>query len=316
MHQVASYEFGVRQSNSAFGVTRLSASGRKHYHIWCHRKDPAVGNSNLMGITPEIFNGIAKAVKGLLYVGTPVLFIKLVFPLFPDGRILKLFTGGRKHKRAALIQGSQMCHEFSLKLIPQNHDRDEETAGRFPDMLAFGKSAAGNNAVHMHMVVKLLVPCVENLDNPGSCPEILLVSRQFKKCFGTASVKETIQQLLVAVNKRIELVWKCKYHMKVRGIYHLRPALIHPDFLKNSLTVGTVAVTAGIVMKLHVSTVTATAYITAEFCRFAVQNGMGSFPLDHRLEMSGCTEILIGMAPYLLDRGITHDPFLPSGQKG
>ena len=63
---------------------------------------------------------------------------------------------------------------------------------------------------------------------------------------------------------------KGKYYMKVRGINDLGPSFIHPDFLKNSLAVGTVAVTAGIVMNLHVSTVTAPAYITAEFCRFAV----------------------------------------------
>ena len=203
MHQVATYEFGVGQSNSAFGVTRLSAPGRKRYGIRSHSKNPAVGNGNLVSIAPEIFNGIAKAVKGLLYVGTPVLFVKQVLPLFPEGRILKLFTGGRKCKRAALIQGSQMCHEFPFKLIPQNSDWDKKTAGRFTNLLAFGKSAAGNNAVHVHMVIKFLIPCVENLDNPGCCSEILPVSRQFKKCFGTASVKQTVQQLLVAVNKRI-----------------------------------------------------------------------------------------------------------------
>ena len=58
--------------------------------------------------------------------------------------------------------------------------------------------------------------------------------------------------------------------MKVMGNVHVRIAFFHPYFFNNSLAVGTVAVTAGIVMNLHVSTVTAPAYITAEFCRFAV----------------------------------------------
>lgn len=163
-----------------------------------------------------------------------------------------------------------MCHEFPLKLIPQNHDRDKKTAGRFPELLTFSKPAAGNNAVHVHMVIEFLVPSVENLDNSGSCPEILSVSRQFEKCLSTAAVKEAVEQLLVAVNEGIQFMRKSEYYMKVRGIDHLSPAFIHPDFFKNSLAVGTVAVTAGIVMNLHVSTVIAPAYITAEFCRFAV----------------------------------------------
>ena len=98
MHQVTPDEFCMLQSNLTSGFTGLFPSGRKSDRILGNRKDPAVRNGNLVGITPKIFNGIAKAVKGLLYVGTPFLFIKPVFPLFPDGRILKLFTGGRKGK--------------------------------------------------------------------------------------------------------------------------------------------------------------------------------------------------------------------------
>ena len=96
-----------------------------------------------------------------------------------------------------------MCHKFPLKFIPQYFRADKKAFGSPADFPVSGKSAAGNNAVHVHMVIELLVPSVENLDNSGSCPEILSVSRQFEKCLSTAAVKEAVEQLLVAVNERI-----------------------------------------------------------------------------------------------------------------
>lgn len=74
---------------------------------------------------------------------------------------------------------------------------------------------ARNNAVHMHMVVKLLVPSVKYLDNAGNRPEILLGIRKLQKRFGTATVEESIEERLVAVDERIQFMWKSEYHMKV-----------------------------------------------------------------------------------------------------
>ena len=41
------------------------------------------------------------------------------------------------------------------------------------------KPGAGNDAVHMHMVVDFLVPCMEYLDDAGCCPEMFFVSGEF-----------------------------------------------------------------------------------------------------------------------------------------
>lgn len=83
MHQISPDEFCMSQSELAFGFARFFPSGRKSDCIFGNRKDPAVGNGNLMGIASKIFNGISKAVKGFLNVGTPVHFIKPVFPFSP-----------------------------------------------------------------------------------------------------------------------------------------------------------------------------------------------------------------------------------------
>lgn len=68
-------------------------------------------------------------------------------------------------------------------------------------------------------------------------------------------MKQSVQELLVAVNKRVQLMGKSKDHMKVRGVHGLSPALIHPNLLKDSLTVRTVAVTAGVIVGFQMSAI-------------------------------------------------------------
>lgn len=41
------------------------------------------------------------------------------------------------------------------------------------------KPCAGNDTVHMHMIVNFLVPGMEYLDDAGCCPEMLFISRKF-----------------------------------------------------------------------------------------------------------------------------------------
>ena len=47
-------------------------------------------------------------------------------------------------------------------------------------------------------------------------------------------MKESVQELLVTVNKWVQLMGKSKNHMKIRRVYDLSLALIHPDFLRTA----------------------------------------------------------------------------------
>lgn len=131
-----------------------------------------------MGISAEIFNGIAKSVKGFLDVGAPVFFIKGIAEFRPPIRIPEHFTGNGKCQGAAFVKRIKACEKFPFEFIPQDSYRDKEAAFGFSHFEVFSKPSPGNNAVHMHMVIELLVPGVEYLDNAWSRPKILLVSRK------------------------------------------------------------------------------------------------------------------------------------------
>lgn len=83
----------------------------------------------------------------------------------------------------------------------------------------------------MDMIIKLLIPDMEDLYDPWSRPEIFFISRQFQKGFGTASVKQAVEELLVTVNGRVQFMGKSKFRMKIGGINDFSPAIIHPEFL-------------------------------------------------------------------------------------
>ena len=109
---------------------------------------------------------------------------------------------------------------------------------------------------------------------------------------------------------------KCKYHMKVRGIHHFRPAFVYPDFFLDCLTVGTVAVAAGIVMEFGMPAVGALGNVDAKGTGFTAHDGTGCFFLNIRLEAAGRAKRFIGKLPDLLDLRPVHGKHLPSGQKG
>ena len=80
-----------------------------------------------------------------------------------------------------MVQGVQKGEIFPFELIPEDSDRDKELWGRLPDPVVRSKPAAGDDTVHVDMVVQFLVPGVEHLDDSWLCTEIFPVCRQFQK---------------------------------------------------------------------------------------------------------------------------------------
>lgn len=179
MHQVTADEFGIFQGNYPAGPAGLFPSGRKSDLPFINRKDAAVCYCDLMCISAEIFNGIAKSIEGFFYVGAPVLVIKAIAEFRPFIRIPQLFTETGKSQSAAFVKRIETGKVFAFKFVPQDSYRNKEAAFCFPDVPVFGKPSSGNDAVHMHMVENFLIPCMEHLDDAGCRPEMLLISRKF-----------------------------------------------------------------------------------------------------------------------------------------
>ena len=178
-----------------------------------------------------------------------------------------------------MVQGVQKGEIFPFKLIPEDFDRDEKLCGRLPDPAVRSKPSPRDDAVHMDMIIQFLVPGVEHLDDPRLCSKVFFIGRQFQKSFGTASMEQPVEELLITIDQGIEFVRKSKHHMEVRGVNDFRPAFIDPDLFEYSLTDGAVPVPAGIIVEFHVSAFAALADVDPKPAGLAGQDGTGSFPL-------------------------------------
>ena len=96
----------------------------------------------------------------------------------------------------------------------------------------------------MRMVVQLLAPCVQDLNDTGSCSEISLIISKFQDSLGSTAVYQTVHLPLVGINNGIKLFGECEDQVKIRSVNHLTFALINPDLLHDGLTVRTIPVAA------------------------------------------------------------------------
>ena len=70
--------------DSGFIITSL-----ERFHISVNRENSGIGDSDLMGIAPKIFNGIAFTIEGLLDEAVPIHIVELVAEELPLNRVLK-----------------------------------------------------------------------------------------------------------------------------------------------------------------------------------------------------------------------------------
>lgn len=179
MHQITADEFDVLQSDHPARFTRLFPPGRKSDLLFIYRKDTAVRNGNLVGISSEIFHRIAKSMESFFYVRTPFLSIKEIAESRPFIGIPEFVTGSGKNQAAIFVKRIESCKKFPLEFIPEDFYTEKEAVFYLPYLMVGGKPSSGNDAVHMNMVIDFLVPGVEHLDDPGCCSEMLFICRKF-----------------------------------------------------------------------------------------------------------------------------------------
>lgn len=130
MHEKAPDKFQMGKGDrTPWGTSFFAACGKSDQGI-CHRKNPAVGDGDFMGVASKILDGIAKAVKGLFDIRTPIFLIEIVLEGLPAGGIFQRGTGGGKIKGAFFVKPVQQGQVFPFEFIPEDKDGDKKVSGR------------------------------------------------------------------------------------------------------------------------------------------------------------------------------------------
>ena len=82
MHQETPDKLFMAESDLPFRITGFLSPRREGDFCFRDGKDPVVGDCNPVCIPSKILNFIAKSVKGLFDVSTPVLSVKPAFEIF------------------------------------------------------------------------------------------------------------------------------------------------------------------------------------------------------------------------------------------
>lgn len=117
MQKETTNELLVFQRDLPPGTTGNPAPGREGSLCLRYRKDPAVGDGNLMCIASQILNGIAKAVEGLFDERAPVSGIKLISEFIPGIGITEVLTGMGEAEPPILVISLQKRKIFPLEFI-------------------------------------------------------------------------------------------------------------------------------------------------------------------------------------------------------
>lgn len=184
-----------------------------------------------MSITAQVVDGIAETIECLLDVRAPVLAIEGVTEFIPGIRVAEFQAGIRERKLSVFVESVDGSKKLALELITEDKDRDKERTFGKTKFTVRGDATAGNNAVHVNMIVKLLIPGVKDLDYTRGCTQKLLISRKLEDSLGSAAVEQGIKELLIAEDQRVELMRECKDYMEVGGADDFRAALIGPDLI-------------------------------------------------------------------------------------
>lgn len=310
VHEKTADKLRVFERNRATRLSGLSPAGREGYVRVRDGGNPSVRYGNLMGVAPEILHGIAEAVEGLFDVRAPVLFVQGIAKGIPTPDFFGYLPGDDDF--FIFMELLQEMQKFPAEFIPQHEYRDEKFPFGKAEPTVLRKASARNDAVHVHVIVERLIPRVKHLNDSGRCPEMLRVGGQLQKRFGTAFVKETVKEFLIAVKERIQLVRESENDMEIRSVDHLGSSAVRPLLLPDGLTVRTVAVPAGMVSADDAAAIVTAQNRYPQTSRLTKKDGTGGPPLNVGLKATGIAEVLIGSLPNLLNREISHGR-LPSG---
>lgn len=209
-----------------------------------NRPDPGIGDCNPVGITPEVLDCVSVSVKCFLDENIPVFLIKGITECIPFVPVYQLCAGVWYVKAPGTVKGLQGSQELPPEEFAHDSRRDEERILPFDKLKVTGQAVPGNDAVDMGMVVQLLAPGMEQLDDAWHGTKVFFIRRKLENGLRYALMQERIKHILVRIDHGIQFGRYGCDKMEVSGVDHFRSPAVDPGLLENGLADRAVAIAA------------------------------------------------------------------------
>jgi len=114
------------------------------------------------------------------------------------------------------------------------------------------------------MVHEVLTPSMENTDHAHGCAEMFWVACKFCEGLGDRTEKKIVQDLAVHGDQGIEFRREGEDHMEIRNGQEVLTARLDPFLFLQGLALGAMAIPAGVIRYLHMTTVVALIFMAAQ----------------------------------------------------
>ena len=235
------HEFQCGEGHDPGAISVLAVSITEGNLTVSQRDDTVVGDGDTVRVASQVVQGSVGAVKRWPTIDHPVLLPELIEAL------TEVLGWVRENEL-----GSGVAH--GMEELPSEqpgecaNGKEKAGPGREPLTPVERESAGGDQAMEMDVVAELLIPGVQDRgESQLSAQAVLRIGGKLLKRPGDRLKEETVDEPWIVPRERVDLVRQCEDGVEVGHGQQLRPPLLEPLSLGQDLTLGTVAVAAGVV---------------------------------------------------------------------
>ena len=297
MQQKTVDELFSRKYHSFFPVIVGPVQIGKGDTIFINSFNPVIGDRDLVRVTCQIFDHRIRIFERIFRMHNPVGFVELFLQL-PEVVILFQMTDlSLQGQLFGFVKLDELFEKFTPECIGYSSVIKQEVSvafGVFP-VAGIIQTSCRNNTMDMRMIKQGLCPGVQNSNHPHSCHEPLSwIFGKIIQCLPGTTEQQVINQSLVLIANGPQLRRQREDHVEILYTQQVVGSLKNPLFLVHPLALWAMAIAAGIVMHLDMSTGRAGRYMASQRMRTTVANITDQFLLFKAQDMMFL--IIIGKA--------------------
>jgi hypothetical protein len=185
VQQVSTQEFIDRKRHETLFVLVGGIAPTKCDHAIGQLDESMVGNRHTMGVLAKITKRVLGAPEWAFCVNHPVGAEKRAKPRGEGLRILQRGEGSMEGDFVLRVQRFEAIHELAPEHFFEYVNRQKEVLLRVdPPRMVWRQTAGGNHAMNVRMMLELLIPGVEDAEEPDLGAETLRIAGDLKQGLG------------------------------------------------------------------------------------------------------------------------------------